>query len=367
MTFPLIDAHQDLAWNILTFGRDYTRSAHQTRELEHQNNSIAPWVNGDTLLGWPEYLQGGVVLIFATLFVAPYRSRPAAWEVAVYGTPYGANRLNLRQWDIYRRLVEQHPDKFRLITTRPQFQELWETALPRLQEPRPVGLVLLMENAEGIRNAKDLALWYQRGLRIIGPAWAGTRFCGGTGEPGPLTDEGRWLLREMATWNYGLDISHMDEPAALEALDTYPGVVLASHANPKRALGDEGNRHLDDHVIRRLAERDGVMGIVPYNRFLDVNWRKGRPKDTVPLRRVAEFIDYVCQLTGSARHVALGSDFDGGFGVQHVPKEIDTIADLQRLAPLLEAMGYREDDIRAIFADNWRRILLNLLPEDEPQ
>jgi hypothetical protein len=54
----LVDAHQDLAWNMFTFGRDYTRAAAETRSLEQ--GGFAPSVNGDTLLGWPEYQQGRV-------------------------------------------------------------------------------------------------------------------------------------------------------------------------------------------------------------------------------------------------------------------------------------------------------------------
>ena len=35
MNMPLIiDSHQDLAWNMLTYGRDYTRSVQETRRLE---------------------------------------------------------------------------------------------------------------------------------------------------------------------------------------------------------------------------------------------------------------------------------------------------------------------------------------------
>jgi len=30
----IIDSHQDLAWNMLTYGRDYTRSVQETRRLE---------------------------------------------------------------------------------------------------------------------------------------------------------------------------------------------------------------------------------------------------------------------------------------------------------------------------------------------
>ena len=53
------------------------------------------------------------------------------------------------------------------------------------------------------------------GLRLIGLAWAGTRYGGGTREPGPLTAEGRKLLRAMAELDFVLDLSHMDEAAAL--------------------------------------------------------------------------------------------------------------------------------------------------------
>ncbi len=365
--YPIIDAHEDLAWNILTFGRDYTQDAHAIRARERETQSLAPHVNGDTLLGWPQYVQGGVVAVFATLFAAPVRRKGGAWDRLVYATPEEARRLYDAQWQAYRRLVEEHPDRFRLLTTRSAWEVHWQQVTRRLGESHPVGLVLLMENAEAIETPDHLAEWYRRGLRILGPAWAGTRFCGGTGEPGPMTDEGRRLLREMAPWNLGLDISHMDEPAALEALDTYPGPVLASHANPGGLLKDEGNRHLSDSVLRRLFERDGVVGIVPYNRFLVAGWRPSDGKDAVSLQRVAEMIDYVCQMAGNARHVGIGSDFDGGFGQQHVPAEVDTIADLQRLAPLLRDRGYTEDDLKAIFADNWKRLLLQILPEEAPR
>ncbi len=365
--YPLIDAHEDLAWNILTFHRDYTQDALVLRAREREAQSIAPLVNGDTLLGWPQYVQGGVVVVFATLFAAPMRRKGGGWDRLVYETPEEARRLYNEQWQAYRQLVQQHSDRFRLITTRPEFEAHWQEVTRNLEQPHPVGLVLLMENAEAIEVPDHLAEWYHRGLRLLGPAWAGTRFCGGTGEPGPMTDEGRRLLREMAEWNLGLDISHMDEPAALEALDTYPGTILASHANPRRLLRDDGNRHLSDQVLRRLFERDGVVGIVPYNRFLDPRWRPSDGKEAVSLQRVAEMIDYVCQLAGNARHVGIGSDFDGGFGYQHVPAEVETIADLQRLAPLLRERGYTEDDLKAIFAENWKRLLQQILPEEAPR
>ncbi len=32
-------------------------------------------------------------------------------------------------------------------------------------------------------------------------------------------------------------------------------------------------------------------------------------------------------MAGDVRHVGIGTDFDGGFGVEQVPAEIETIAD----------------------------------------
>jgi hypothetical protein len=73
----------------------------------------------------------------------------------------------------------------------------------------------------------------------------------------------------MASLGFGLDLSHMDVKSALQALEAYPGTILASHANAARLLKNpDTNRHLPDEVIRGLIERDGVIGVVPYNRFL---------------------------------------------------------------------------------------------------
>jgi membrane dipeptidase len=77
---------------------------------------------------------------------------------------------------------------------------------------------------------------------------------------------------------------------------------------------------------------------------------------------VAAQIDFVCQLAGDARHVGLGSDFDGGFGYPSTPAEINTIADLQKLAPLLREKGYAEADVAAIFGQNWLALLEQTLP-----
>ena len=64
-------------------------------------------------------------------------------------------------------------------------------------------------------------------------------------------------------------------------------------------------------------------------------------------------IDHVCQLLGSADHVGIGSDFDGGFGQKDIPAELDSIADLSKIGDKLKEKGYDPADIDKIFGGNW--------------
>jgi membrane dipeptidase len=77
---------------------------------------------------------------------------------------------------------------------------------------------------------------------------------------------------------------------------------------------------------------------------------------------VAAHVDHICQMAGNARHVGLGTDFDGGFGLDSVPAEVDTIADMQKLAAVLAAKGYNDDDVAAVLGGNWLRHLKAYLP-----
>lgn len=348
---------------------------------------------GSTLLGWPDYQRGQVAVIFATLFVTPQRRSEGEWDTQVYSDFSQASQMYRAQLESYLRLQDDYPEHFQLIHDRPDFEAIlkeWQTLPPDRYEllaqglapdqqvsdehaseqpdvvptGRKVGLVILMEGAEGIREPGELEEWWALGVRIIGPAWAGTRFCGGTREPGPLTQAGFALLEGMASLGFILDVSHMDEAAVLQALDTYSGAVIASHANVKSLLKNvDSNRHLSERVIRGLIDRQAVIGVVPFNPFLLAGWKASDRRALVPLDRLIAHIDTICQLAGDAKHVALASDFDGGFGLQHVPPEIDTIADLRKLIPMLAARGYAESDISAILGQNWARLLQRYLPE----
>jgi membrane dipeptidase len=262
-------------------------------------------------------------------------------------------------------LVEAKPDRFRLLLNgRDLAAHMAEWHEPAAGE-HPVGLVVLMEGADGIRSEDELAEWHESGVRLIGLAWGRTRYSGGTSEPGPLTAEGRRLLRAMADFGFVLDLSHMDEPAALEALDLYEGAVVATHVNCLALLPNfPTNRHYSDTALRRIIERGGIVGNVPVNSFLKSGWsrKRGSRREEVSLDTYVAHMDHVCQLAGDALHSGIGSDFDGGFGLQSVPPEIDTIADMQKVAPLLARRGYSTSDVINIMGGNWLRLLQRSLP-----
>ncbi|MFH1446096.1 MAG: membrane dipeptidase [Chloroflexota bacterium] len=362
----IIDAHEDLAWNILTFQRDYSRSALQTR-ISESNTSI-PQYNGDTMLGWSEYQAGKIAVVFATLFASPKRRNKGPWDTQSYADGEHAYRLFSNQLESYNRLTNEYPEKFQLIKTSKELSTLMEkwrnSLLPsgKNNDP-PVGLVILMEGAEAVRYLDDLEFWWEAGVRVIGPAWAGNRFCGGTREPGPLTTQGISLLEAMADLRFILDISHMDETAVRQALDIYPGKIIASHANASALIkGYKGNRHLNDNTIHHLIERDGIIGVIPFNSFLDYEWRLYKDRTFITLEKVVSQINHICQIAGDANHVGIGTDFDGGFGLQDTPIELETIADLQKLSALLEKNGYSEKNIASIMSQNWQHMLEYNLP-----
>ena len=361
----LIDSHEDLAYNILTFGRDYRRSAAETRRLEVGQRVLE--ATGNSLLGWPEYQRGQVALVCGTIFVGPRRYLKHDWETQTYDDYAGARRLMRAQVDVYRRLAEESPDMFTLVRTRSELDAVlapWDAAPANPpQVTHPTGLVILMESAEGLAEPEEVEEWWELGVRIIGPVWGGSRWCGGTVEPGPFRPEGFRLLDVMADLGFTLDISHMSDESAVQALEYYRGRVIASHANIRALIpGDSSPRQLTEPALRRLIERDGVMGFIPFNRFLKADFVNSDPRETVTLDHYLKHIDTLCQMAGNAHHAAIGTDFDGGFGWPWVPLELDTIADLQQIAPRLQSWGYSDADVAAILGGNWRRLLEETLP-----
>lgn len=358
----IIDGHEDIAWNMLEFGRDYTQSALDIRKKEAEKKSQEH--SGICMLGKPEWIKGRVALVFATLFAPPGTHCFGFNPNFVYSNREEAHQLYLNNLETYLYLTNNYPDTFRLITKRLDLKNHLDTWLNNKENPA-IGLVLLMEGAEGIRHPREVEYWHEKGLRIVGPSWSRTRYGGSSSDAGPLTQEGIQLLNEMQKLGMGLDLTHLSAEAAKQALNHYNGIIIASHSNAQALLphSPESARHLTDDIIRGIVEHNGVIGVVPFNRFLNDAWGMGDPKETVAFEEIIKQIDYICNLVGNALHIGIGSDFDGMFGSESVPSGIETVADLRKIGDALLSRGYSEQDIEAIFSGNWLRVLETILPE----
>jgi membrane dipeptidase len=353
MMMIIVDAHEDIATNVLSHGRDIRRPLTYIRRREDEIAAArgCPLIDCPDLamLSLPEHRSGGVGLVFATIFTLP-----AALETVV--------ARGLEQMQYYASLSEDETG-VRIISSRSQLtalQEDWGRA--ETPSARPVGMVLLMEGADPLRDPGELEEWHRQGLRIIGPSWHGTRYAGGTGAPGPLTDLGRGLLSEMERLDMVLDISHMSEESFWESMERFHGTVIASHSNCRSLV--PGDRHLTDEMIAAIAKRDGVIGTVMANRFLVADWEQRDPTVApVTLADVVRHIDHIGEITGTTLHCGIGSDFDGGFGVESTPVEFDSVADLSLLSAALDQAGYGEAEVDGIMGANWLRLLERGLPD----
>jgi membrane dipeptidase len=218
-----------------------------------------------------------------------------------------------------------------------------------------------MEGADPILFPEQLGEWKAAGLRLLGPTHYGPgRYAGGTGTELGLTEIGVALVKEMDRLGVLLDLTHCSDQSFWEALEHYQGPVLASHNNCRALVPHQ--RQFSDEQLRAIFERDGVIGAAFDAWMLQPGWVVGQTtNEHTPMAKVVDHIDHICQLAGSCRHAGIGTDLDGGYGREQSPCDLDTIADLQRLAGMLAERGYSEVDIRAILHGNWLRLLRTAL------
>lgn len=101
-----------------------------------------------------------------------------------------------------------------------------------------------------------------------------------------------------------------DTFALLDELDPERAVpVIASHVAVR--LGRQ-TYNLDPHTIARIAARGGLIGLIAAEHQATDGLRRERTRTFEDSFAVlANHIDRIREITGSHRHTAIGSDFDG--------------------------------------------------------
>ncbi|HEX2087201.1 MAG TPA: membrane dipeptidase [Solirubrobacteraceae bacterium] len=132
---------------------------------------------------------------------------------------------------------------------------------------------------------------------------------------GPVTDRGEAAVRAMVAHGVLVDLSHADEPAFArviqlldEELDPRCEVpIISSHAGYR--FGGQHYMHSEQQVLE-FKRRDGVIGLIMAQHQLCDGLRRTKTIER-SFEVIAKHIDRIHEITGSHRHVALGSDFDG--------------------------------------------------------
>ncbi|WP_439555654.1 dipeptidase [Dyadobacter sp.] len=349
----LFDAHLDLSMNAVEWNRDLTQDLYAIRERE-KNLTDKP-DRGKGVVSFPEMRKGNIGVCVATQiarFVKPDSKIPG-WHSQAQAWAQSQAQI------AWYKAMEEAGEMFQ-ITNFEQLTahlSLWQNAAST--ENLPIGYILSLEGADSLISLKNLELAYNYGLRAIGPAHYGPGiYAYGTDSDAPLSQKGKDLLAEMDRLNMILDATHLCDTAFWEALNIYKGPVWASH-NLTRAITPH-NRQFSDEMIRALIERGAVIGMAFDAWMMIPGWIRGKstPESTgLKIAHIVQHIDHICQIAGNANHVGVGSDLDGAYGKEQSPGDLDSIADLQTIAPLLSSRGYSDEDIEKIMWKNWVEFL----------
>jgi len=213
-----------------------------------------------------------------------------------------------------------------------------------------IAAVMHMEGAEAIGPDLDaLYLFYDMGLRSLGPVWSRPTVFGhgvpfkfpGDPDIGPgLTEAGKDLVRLCNALGILIDLSHMNQAGFEDVarLSRFP--LVATHSNVHALTNSP--RNLTDRQLDQIRDSSGMVGLNFSTSFLREDGMASPAMGWDPMLR---HLDYLIEKLGED-HVGLGSDFDGCTvpdpikDVTGVPKLFSALADSGYDAPLLAKLAH---------------------------
>src|SRR5712675_3097308 len=287
-----------------------------------------------------------------------------------------------------RDLAAKHPETWEVATTAADVR--------RIAASGKIAALMGMEGGYAIdEKIENVARYYQMGVRYLSPAWSiSTSWAGSSGDEigktRGLNSFGKQVIREMNRLGMLVDVSHLSDKAFWDIINTSTKPVIATHSGC-RAITDMP-RNLTDEMIVALAKTGGVVNVIFYPEHLESGWsEKKKQVDTeiapmvqnasdqekgdaahkklardrvrreeylkrlppVSVARIVDHIDHVVKLVG-IDHVGIGSDFDG---IQAVPADLKSVAELPNLTAELLKRRYSESDIDKILGGNMLRVM----------
>jgi len=284
----------------------------------------------------PRFLASGLTAQYFGLVTFPYPEK-------------GCAKATFRQVDMLKKAVKEHD----LVFAR---------TANDIREAKKNGKFAALMGIEGAHNLEskleNVRAFHDAGVRYIGLAhFTKNAVCTPTGGLGsdresPLTDFGHKVIVEMNRLGMIVDLAHVAKQAFLDGAKASNKPVIVSHTGISGAY--ELWRNLDDDQIRAVADTDGVIGIIFAWRYL------GKKRGGVEM--LASHFEHVRKLVG-AKHLALGSDYDGA--VEPV-RGLEEVSNLRKVTDLLIELGWKESEIRGVLGENVLRVMDQSPPVDTP-
>ena len=330
----------------------------------------------DREFDYPKARAGGLDVAFMSIYTSAGQDEAGtAWQAA--------NQMI----DAVEALVQRHPDKFALLRSPGDAE--------RLRRDGHVLLPLGMENGAPIGDRlENLRFFFDRGVRYITLAHSANNRIADSSyvvekKWNGLSPFGRKVVKEMNRLGIMVDVSHLADGSAMEAIELSKVPVIASHS-AFRHFTPDFERNISDELAKAIAAKGGVVQVpfgTPFidpasaantqahfraiNDFnhrnaaleaqgkpaldraqFDKDWAAAHPPHQSTLAQVLDQVDYAVKLIG-IDHVGIGSDFDGVDG--ELPDKLRTVADFPNLVAGLQARGYADADIRKILGGNLLR------------
>jgi membrane dipeptidase len=364
----VIDGDYPMAYGAVDLNRDLTLPIEEVRAMQHGSPEQEERPASGVMASLPEMRRGKIAVALVKVLGRIQREGSPIWGYRSGEIAYAAAQAHLA----YYRILERRGEA-QLLRTRQDFKKHMRTWLEATHHAvLPIGMVVGMEGTDPILWPKQVHEWWESGLRVVSLAHYGvSTYAHGTGRPGGLLPEAKPLLHEMETLGMILDLTHTADEAFWQALSLFSGSVIASHQNCRTLV--PGERQFSDEQLKAILKRGAVVGTSMDTWMLypkgNLDWgghipsRRSRfPIEAVTLEHVADQIDHVCQLAGNSEQAAIGGDTDGQGGKDGAPYEIDTVADYQKIAAVLEKRGYDSEAITNVMYRNWQRFYEKWLP-----
>ncbi|WP_434379840.1 dipeptidase [Melittangium boletus] len=209
--------------------------------------------------------------------------------------------------------------------------------------------VLGVEGAHALEGrAERVAELHARGVRFIGLTHLSNNDAGGSSFPmmgnRPLSELGHAVLGEMVRVGMSVDLAHASERTLEDILAHPTARYFSSHTGVRGAGG--GWRNLSDDVLRRIAERGGVVGIILAPVYLGGD----------SIDDVVRHIEHALDVMGE-EGVGIGSDYDG---MVALPKGFQDVTDLPKLTEAL-LRRHPEARVERVLGGNFRRFFRETL------